>query len=187
MISETTLNVLLAELLEKRGLFGASELIFKRREKVRKPDVLVRIQGVRVILEGKIIAEMFFALWINSTPGLLMYLAELEVTRGGWVAMKKGPLESLAVLPPDKLDEGQRNRLVELFKQIGLEHVPLLKEQFRQAEEGKGVRFQLDSELLTTLARRRIGKDDLRPLYTLLAQESEHWESPPAGASTGEE
>lgn len=55
MISETTLNVLLAELLEKRGLFGASELIFKRREKVRKPDVLVRIQGVRVILEGKIL------------------------------------------------------------------------------------------------------------------------------------
>ncbi len=55
MISETTLNVLLAELLEKRGLFGASELIFKRREKVRKPDVLVRIQGVRVVLEGKIL------------------------------------------------------------------------------------------------------------------------------------
>ncbi|MGH9783392.1 MAG: hypothetical protein ACRD88_04335, partial [Terriglobia bacterium] len=54
MVSETTLNVLLAELLEKRGLFGASELIFKRRMKLRKPDVLVRIQGVRVVLEGKI-------------------------------------------------------------------------------------------------------------------------------------
>jgi hypothetical protein len=132
-------------------------------------------------------AETLLALWLNSTPGLLLYLAELEVTEGGWVAMKKGPLESLAVLPPEKLQERQRKSLLDLFDQLHAQHFPLLKEQFREGKEGRGLRFQLDSELLTTLAGRRIGKDELSTLYSLLSQESEHWESPPAGTSDDEE
>ncbi len=132
-------------------------------------------------------AEKILTLWLNCTPGLLLYLAELEVTEGGWVAMKKGPLESLAVLPPEKLREAQRKTLLDLFDRLHAQHFPLLKEQFREGKEGRGLRFQLDSELLTTLAGRRIGKDEISPLYSLLSQESEHWESPPAGVSDEED
>ncbi|MGD2249330.1 MAG: N-6 DNA methylase [Candidatus Methanofastidiosia archaeon] len=47
-IREENLNVMLAELLAKSGLKAIGEPIIKR-----KPDVLVHINGIRVIIEGK--------------------------------------------------------------------------------------------------------------------------------------
>jgi len=54
LYSEPALNVLLAQLLTKRGLLGAAELVVRQRKEIRKPDVPILISGIWVILEGKL-------------------------------------------------------------------------------------------------------------------------------------
>lgn len=53
--TETTLNVALAELLQKHELQSLGEAIIHRKSKGigKKPDVLITINGIKVILEGK--------------------------------------------------------------------------------------------------------------------------------------
>jgi hypothetical protein len=50
-ISEPALNVILAQLLEKRGLRAIGEVI--SHQSGYRPDVLMTINGVKVILEGR--------------------------------------------------------------------------------------------------------------------------------------
>jgi hypothetical protein len=47
-VREESLNVILAELLAERGLRALGEVVLKK-----KPDVLLDVNGVRIILEGK--------------------------------------------------------------------------------------------------------------------------------------
>jgi hypothetical protein len=52
VVGEETLNVVLAQLLLKRGLRALGEARIHSRG-VKKPDVLIVLNGVKVILEGK--------------------------------------------------------------------------------------------------------------------------------------
>ena len=51
---EPALNVMLAELLTKHGLVGAGELVLRKKKEIKKPDVFMLLEGVKVILEGKL-------------------------------------------------------------------------------------------------------------------------------------
>jgi hypothetical protein len=50
---EENLNVVLAELLAERGLNALGEVILKKRGKRTEPDVLLLLNGVRIVIEGK--------------------------------------------------------------------------------------------------------------------------------------
>ncbi len=50
-ITEPTLNVILSQLLRRRGLNALGEVIIHGKGK--KPDVLLTVNGVRIIIEGK--------------------------------------------------------------------------------------------------------------------------------------
>lgn len=50
---EENLNVMLAELLSERGLKALGEVILRKRGKRPEPDVLVELNGVRIVIEGK--------------------------------------------------------------------------------------------------------------------------------------
>lgn len=54
-ITEPTLNVVLAHLLRRRELQALGEVVIHRKAKGvgKKPDVLLTVNGVRVIIEGK--------------------------------------------------------------------------------------------------------------------------------------
>jgi len=121
-------------------------------------------------------ADQILALWFNSTPGLLLYLSELEVTEGPWAGIKKAALERLPVLDLSTLDARQAAGLAELWAKLSRWKAPLLLEQFRLATEGKGWRFELDSTLLSALAGKSIQLADLRTLYTLLYEEAKLWQ-----------
>ena len=54
MFTEPALNVLLAELLTKRGLVAGGELLSRTGTELRKPDVVISIGGIRLVLEGKL-------------------------------------------------------------------------------------------------------------------------------------
>ena len=52
-VREENLNVTLAELLAERGLKALGEVILRRKGQRPEPDVLVELNGVRIVLEGK--------------------------------------------------------------------------------------------------------------------------------------
>lgn len=52
-IREENLNVTLAELLADRGLKALGEVILRKRRGRAEPDVLIELNGVRIVLEGK--------------------------------------------------------------------------------------------------------------------------------------
>jgi len=50
---EENLNVMLAELLAEKGLKALGEVILRRRGRRPEPDVLIELNGVRIVIEGK--------------------------------------------------------------------------------------------------------------------------------------
>jgi len=52
-IREENLNVMLAELLAERGLKALGEVILRRGRHRPEPDVLLELNGVRIVIEGK--------------------------------------------------------------------------------------------------------------------------------------
>jgi hypothetical protein len=52
-IREENLNVMLAELLAERGLKALGEVILRRGGRRPEPDVLLELNGVRILIEGK--------------------------------------------------------------------------------------------------------------------------------------
>ncbi len=58
-ITETTLNVVLAHLLRRRELQALGEVVVHRQAKGvgKKPDVLLTVNGVKVIIEGKFVSS----------------------------------------------------------------------------------------------------------------------------------
>ena len=62
--------------------------------------------------------EKPFAVWLNSSLGLLTIMAERTSTRGGWVAMKKGDLRRLPVLDTRALAPAQLRAMAQLFDDL---------------------------------------------------------------------
>jgi hypothetical protein len=52
-VSEESLNVMLAELLAERGLRALGEVILRKSRGRPEPDVLIELNGVRIVIEGK--------------------------------------------------------------------------------------------------------------------------------------
>ena len=52
-LREESLNVMLAELLTERGLKALGEVVLRRRDGRPEPDVLIELNGVRIVIEGK--------------------------------------------------------------------------------------------------------------------------------------
>jgi hypothetical protein len=52
-VAEENLNVMLAELLAERGLKALGEVILRKEGRRPQPDVLLELNGVRIIIEGK--------------------------------------------------------------------------------------------------------------------------------------
>ena len=58
------------------------------------------------------------ALWLNSTPGLLVLLAHREETRGAWIKFKKPVLLDMPVLDVNSLTPAQTERLVKVYDSL---------------------------------------------------------------------
>lgn len=52
-LREENLNVTLAELLAEKGLKALGEVILRKKGRRPEPDVLIELNGVRILLEGK--------------------------------------------------------------------------------------------------------------------------------------
>lgn len=63
-------------------------------------------------------ADALVALWLNSTLGLLSFIAASEETEGPWMAMKKGSLKGLRVLDPSALSAAAREILRDAWSEL---------------------------------------------------------------------
>jgi hypothetical protein len=52
-LREENLNVILAELLTEKGLKALGEVILRKKGARPEPDVLIELNGVRIVIEGK--------------------------------------------------------------------------------------------------------------------------------------
>ena len=65
--------------------------------------------------------EKTFAVWMNSSLGLMTLLAIRNTTQGSWVQLKKADLGELSVLDPRRLSSSQLKRLAKLFDKVAHE------------------------------------------------------------------
>jgi len=113
-------------------------------------------------------AEMAQAVWLNTSPVVVAWLALREDTEGGWVGLKKPHLEELPLLDPERLSGEQVEALAGLFERFAGEEFPPFPEQWEQARRGRGVRYELDRAVLRVLTGQEV---DLGPVYEMLARE----------------
>ncbi|MYD65268.1 MAG: hypothetical protein F4X26_04690 [Chloroflexi bacterium] len=101
------------------------------------------------------------ALWLNSSLGLMTWLATRNTTEGSWVKVKKADLETLPVLDVRHLTPVQLRAMSELFDELGdAEFARLPAMAYCPA------RRTLDEGI-----SRILGLPDLRSLRALLASE----------------
>jgi hypothetical protein len=100
-------------------------------------------------------------LWLNSTLGLLLLLANRVETRGAWVQFKKETLHNLPVLDVRKLKAGQLKRLTDAFDRLA--KVPLRPLPQMAEDEGRAA---IDDAI-----RRALNLGDLTKLRHALARE----------------
>jgi hypothetical protein len=112
--------------------------------------------------------EAIQVLWLNTTLGLLSWLALRQDTEGPWVAMKSETLRLLPLLDVSKLTGEQVQALLNLFKQFAQQELPSFPEQYAQASRGEGVKYEMDRAVLKAILGQEV---DLKPLYQLLARE----------------
>jgi hypothetical protein len=107
------------------------------------------------------IYEKALALWLNSTLGILMLLANREETRGAWVDFKKPVLNQLPVLDVRALTPQQLQALRAAYDNLSGQAL----QPFPHMDED-AVRKAMDAALAQAL-----GLPDFSILRTLLAQE----------------
>jgi hypothetical protein len=105
--------------------------------------------------------EKALALWLNSSPGLLLLIAHREETRGAWNKFKKPVLSAMPVLDVRSLRQNQRELLSEAYDELASE--PLLP--FPQMAEDSA-RRRIDEAVQEAL-----GLPDVAPLREMLARE----------------
>jgi len=125
-----------------------------------KPAGIELRDGTRIDAEqvGKLLA-----LWLNSTPGILLLLSMAEVTRGPWVKFKKTALRRLPVLNLSQLDEKGLRLLLECYSMVYQHRFRPLPEEFASPE----LRRHIDQTLVRALGL----KVNMEGLYRLLARD----------------
>jgi len=122
--------------------------------------------------DGKTLAakehENIQVLWLNTTPGILSWLAFREDTEGPWVGLKSETLRLLPLLDVTKLTATQLEDLLQAFTQFGQQELPPFPIQFQQAAQKQGWRYDVDKALVEIITGET---KDLTPIYEMLARE----------------
>lgn len=123
-------------------------------------------------IDGKVLSsgehENIQVLWINTTLGVLSWLALREDTEGPWVGLKSEMLRLLPLLDLTKLTATQQRDLLQVYALFSQQELIPFPVQFQQAAQKKGWRYEVDKALIATVTG--VSKD-LTPIYEMLARE----------------
>lgn len=105
--------------------------------------------------------EKALCLWMNSTPGLLVFIGHRVPTEGPWVQFKKPNLKAVPVLDVRCLDDNQVHSMAEAFDTLCSEDLGALPHMSVDV-----VRAQIDEAV-----QRSLGLDDMSTMREALAIE----------------
>ena len=111
------------------------------------------------------------ALWLNSTPGLLNYLALRQDSKGAFIQVKKEYLPRLKLLDISRLTSRQRAAILRLYSRLRRVDVGRLPNQLKDGIRKKGFRYELDSNLIRILEP-NFDADQLPDIYEQLLDET---------------
>jgi hypothetical protein len=101
------------------------------------------------------------ALWLNSTPAILLYFGRRVITEGAWMQMKQPAWETMPVLDVRKLEEKTLNKLAKAYDKISQRELKAIAQL-----DNDPARKAIDDAFCAAL-----GLPDLAPLRELLARE----------------
>lgn len=107
------------------------------------------------------------ALWLNSTPGFLIYLSNSVNSMGEIFKVKKAQIERLPIIDVNVLSVAQRKKLLNLYQELKDEPFQPFPQEFKLAHMGKGKRKQIDDEFIKILKL----NINLKPYYKMLSNE----------------
>lgn len=111
--------------------------------------------------------EALMALWLNSTPGLIMYLSSSTNSMGEIFKTKKQQLNMMNVLNPSMCSKEFINKAVLLYDEIKNNELQKFELEFKLASIGKGIRYKIDSFIIKELGINL----DLSHYYKMLMNE----------------
>ena len=161
----------------KSGKADAARELWKKSGKllIAEGARLNTVRVLSVVTDDKVLSNVWWpivvddeyakilAIWLNSTCGLLLLLSIAEVTEGAWVGFKKEHLWNLPVVDIQRLDNQQKQALLELYNKVSDEEFKPLPEEFAEPE----VRKVLDDSFSRVL-NIEIKFDEI---YNLLSQD----------------
>jgi hypothetical protein len=111
--------------------------------------------------------------WLNSTFGLLLVIANREETEGAFVSLKMSHWRLQNILNIDKLKKAQVKRLAEIFDNFHSKKMQRLPQQYNlQAIDP--VRLAFDKDILNALGI-KIGEERLIELYKIVYEGFNEW------------
>lgn len=87
-------------------------------------------------------------LWMNSTPGIISTLELRQDSSGALVQLKKEYLLDIPILDYYKLDDAQKLQVSEVFEKLKKLEIKSFPDQFKDAINSKGFRYELDTNFL---------------------------------------
>ncbi|MGC8893821.1 MAG: hypothetical protein ACP5QG_03125 [candidate division WOR-3 bacterium] len=110
------------------------------------------------------------SLWLNSTPGILLYVGHRLETQGPWVCFKKATLKSMPVLNPNGLSPRQKEILLDAYEELSREPLlpfPQIAQDPTRKRIDKALEEALELPALSIIREFLSGEPiiSLRPLY----------------------
>ena len=110
-------------------------------------------------------------LWLNSTPGLLNYLALRQDSKCAFVQVKKEYLPQLKLLHVNRLTDRQCAAILKLYNRLRRVDVERLLKQLEDEIGGARFRYEPDLNLLRIL-KPNFNVNHLRGIYEQLLDET---------------
>ncbi len=137
---EESFNVMLSELLAEKGLKALGEVILRRKGKRHEPDVLIELNGVRIVIEGKKVGAWNILLkncenrLDNNVCDLCMMVEYVDLPSGKLIPSQTDVKESLltgrfnigfiSFIDRAGLDKWTNRRSVpDVYEEVGFEEI----------------------------------------------------------------
>ena len=144
---------------------------------------------ISMFLSSKTLSNIFYAVkltkrenvkkykalcvWLNSTFGLLLVLANRQETEGAWVSLKMSHWRLQNILDITKLNNKVIEKLSAIFDKYGSIEMPRLPQQYNP-ENIDSTRLAFDREILEAL-KIEVDEENLKELYRMIYESFNQW------------
>ena len=113
-------------------------------------------------------------LWLNTTWGILLVIADRQETEGAWIRVKMTQWRLVSILDVFNLREETLNNLVNIFEEFRNVDLGRIPEQYDRNSDTYRLRLELDKSFLEAFEI-EVNEDDLEELYREIHFSLKQW------------